>query len=248
MKQVLCILLAISLAFSICACGKEKTSIQEENSSNADTPIITSATEKDAAASTTDPGNGTSAEKENEAQPSETEAEKEEIIIDDPAWDELVSLGKIETENGLLYVTITVPANLVNDETTQESIDKKAGENYTSGVLNEDGSVTYKMTKKQHKAMLDSISESIDQTLKEWINSPEYAIQDITANSDYTSFDVKLSTERLGLAESFMALGFYMLGGMYGVFSGNRGENIEVNYYSVNGDLLNTANSSAMSN
>ena len=76
-----------------------------------------------------------------------TDGSASEELSDDSAWEQLESLGKIVTENGIFYVYITLPAELINRDITQESIDAEAGEAYTSGMLNEDGSVTYKLTK-----------------------------------------------------------------------------------------------------
>jgi hypothetical protein len=59
-------------------------------------------------------------------------------------------------------------------------------------------------------------------------------------------FDAYLSTEEVGLAESFMVMGFYMYGGMYGLLFGHQADNIAVNYYSPSGNLISTANSSEM--
>lgn len=182
---------------------------------------------------------------------SEAETKAEETLtqpeeaIDDPAWDALESMGMIETENGLFYVSITLPAELVGEEVTQESIDEKAGDTYTSAKLNEDGSVTYKMTKKQHKTMLEELGKSIDEELAKLTESDDNAISEITHNADFTSFDVKLTTEDVGMTESFMVLAFYMYGGMYSLFSGKT-DDIIVNYYSANGELIQTADSANM--
>ncbi len=171
---------------------------------------------------------------------------KEEDMIDNESWDKLESLGQIQTENGLMYVSITLPAEFVGEDITQESIDANAGETYTSGKLNDDGSVTYKMTKKQHKAMLDLTAEQIDTALKELVDNEEYAFTSVEHNKDFTSFDVTLSTDEVGINESLMTLAFYMYGGMYSLFTGGEVENVAVNYYSPNGDLISTANSSDM--
>ena len=136
---------------------------------------------------------------------------------------------------------------MVEENITQESIDSKAGETYTSGKLNDDGSVTYKMTKKQHKAMLGSIKQGIEDGLDNLVNSSDYAFKKIEHNDDFTSFDAYLSTDEVGIDESFMVMGFYLYGGMYGLLSGHENENITVNFYSSNGDLIDTANSSDMS-
>ncbi|MBQ0037936.1 MAG: hypothetical protein KBS74_04615 [Clostridiales bacterium] len=170
----------------------------------------------------------------------------EEDAVDDAAWDELESLGNIKTENGVLTVTITVPADFAGEDVTQAKLDEEAGEKFISAKLNDDGSVTYKMTKKQHKAMLDNMVEGMDEALQEMIDSDDYAITGIKHNKDYTQFDVTLSTEDVGLAESFMVIAFYMYGGVYGIFSGHEAADVTVNYYNANGDLLQSANSADM--
>ena len=163
--------------------------------------------------------------------------------INDSAWDELESVGNIQTENGILTASITIPAELVGDEMTQEELDANAESSYISAKLNEDGSVTYKLTKQQHKAMLDDFVETMDQSIQEMLDSEDYAFTDIKYNDDYTQFDVTLSTDEVGFAEGFAALAFYVYGGMYGIFSGHTADNITVNYYDSNGNLIDSANS-----
>lgn len=228
MKKSLNVLLTLFLVFFLCACGGS-SSVGGTTTTNTET-VTTSDIETTV----------TSSEAEIPVSVSEEES------VDDSAWDELKSLGKIETENGLFYVSITMPAEFAGSEITQESIDANAGEMYTSGKLNDDGSVTYKMTKKQHKAMLDNITQSIDEGLQEMVDSSDYAFTKITHNDDFTVFDAYLSTEEVGVTEGFMAMGLYMYGGMYGLFTGHQADNIAVNYYSSSGTLISTANSSAM--
>lgn len=170
----------------------------------------------------------------------------EEDTVDDAAWDELESLGNIKTENGILTVTITVPADFVGDDVTQAELDDDTGDKYLSAKLNEDGSATYKITKKQHKAMLDEMVKELDESLQEMIDSVDYAVTDIKHNADYSQFDVTLSTEEVGLVESFMAIAFYVYGGIYGIFSGHEVTDVTVNYYNTAGDLLESANSADM--
>lgn len=219
MKKAITVLLSALMAAGICGCGNKET------------------------VETTEPAEAVT----------ETETEKEETVtqeedaIDDPSWEVLESLGMVETENGLFFVSITLPAELVGDEITQEKIDAEAGTTYTSGKLNDDGSVTYKMTKAQHKAMLDQLAEAMESALKDMTESGDYAISEITHNADFTSFEVKLTTEDVGMAEGFLAMGLYMYGGMYGIFTGKKTD-ITVNYYSVNGDLIYTANSADAGN
>ena len=238
MKRLFCIILVICMLLALSACGGSNAPAAEPAAPAAPVQETTS---PDTNSNT--PTDNQPPEKQPESAPEPANPDEE---IENEAWDQLESLGKIETENGLFYVSITLPAELVAEDVTQESIDAKAGESYTSGKLNDDGSVTYKMTKKQHKAMVDGIVESIDSSLQEMVDSPDYAFTKITHNGDFTSFDAYLSTEEVGLVEGFMVLGFYMYSGMYSVFTGHEVDNVAVNFYSASGKLINTANSADM--
>lgn len=216
MKKGLTIVLSMMLAFCLLACSNS-TAPQDQEISE------------------------TASETAEETEKEET-VTQEEDAVDDPAWDTLNSLGNVKTENGLLYVYITLPAELVGEDVTQERLEAGVGDTFTSVTLNEDGSVTYKMTKKQHKAMLEELSKSFDDAFDDITASGEYAISEIRHNADYTSFDITLTTEELGLQEGFMVMAFYMYGGMYSIFTGKE-PNITVNYYSAGGNLIQTANS-----
>lgn len=162
----------------------------------------------------------------------------------DAAWDELETQGKIQTENGVQFVTVTIPADFIGDGVTQESLDGNAGKAYISAAKNEDGSVTYKLTKQQHKVMLDEYVKQIEDALQEIAEDPDYNFKGIAYSEDFSEFNVYLSTEELGLSESFMVLAFYMYGGMYAVFAGRSLGDITVHYYNVSGKLVSTSHSS----
>ena len=170
----------------------------------------------------------------------------EDDTIDDAAWDGLKSIGQIQTENGVFTASITLPKDFVGEGITQADIDANAGSTYISGKLNDDGSVTYKMTKKQHKAMLDGIIDNMEKSFEEMVKSEDYSFTSIKHNNDFTQFDVTISGDELGLVESFATLTFYMAGGVYGIFSGKKAEKVIVNFYNSSGKLINTADSSKL--
>lgn len=168
--------------------------------------------------------------------------------IENSVWDELEKMGKLESEDGRFYLTITLPADFVSEELLEDISGENKSEEYVSATVNPDGSVSFKMTKKQHKAMLEGVRKSLDAAFKELIVSPDLAFTEISSNEDLTVFDAHLSSEEVGMTESFMALGFYIFGGMYSVFSGQGERNITVNFYSPDGELIKTMNSSDLDN
>lgn len=164
----------------------------------------------------------------------------------DEDMEKLSALGDVEVENGILLVTITVPAGLAG-EITQEELDASKGTYYQSAVLNEDGSVTYKMTKAQHRAMLDNISSAADEGAQELIDDNEnYTISAITHNADCTVFDVTLDGTEIGFGDAFASYTFFMYGALYGIFNGQTPEHVIANFYDPDGNLIDSYDSADM--
>ena len=166
--------------------------------------------------------------------PLESETVEDSLQEDE---DELSAIGDVEVENGILTVSITLPASLVKD-VTQEDLDNDTSGTYQSAELNDDGSVTMKLTKTQYKGMLASISQELDACIKEISESDDYNINKVEHNDDFSKFDVTLSTDEVGLYDSIASLAFYMYGGMYQIFKGSKSANVVVNYYDTNGALI----------
>ena len=160
--------------------------------------------------------------------------------------EEFNAIGNIEVEENLFDVEFTLPADLVG-ETTQEELDvevAKSGCKYA--VLNEDGSVTYVMTKKQHAALLEETRESFMTTLDEMPGSEGYPeMVSVEVNDKFTEYIVTTTNEELSFAESFSVLGFYMYSGLYSILEGSEIENINVKFVNeASGEVISESNSS----
>ncbi len=174
-----------------------------------------------------------------------TTNEVDEEESGDDKLEDIEAIGDVEVDKGIFNVTLTIPQDFVG-EMTQEKLDETVKEKgYKSATLNEDGSVTYVMTKAQHKEMMDGIKESIDQSLSEMVGSEDYPnITDITANDDYTSFTITTKNTEPDMAESFAAMAFYMYGGMYGIFAGQEVENVHIEYVNADtGEVISSSDS-----
>lgn len=157
--------------------------------------------------------------------------------------------GQIKVEEGLLDVTITMPADFVGEDITQESLDEGVDENrYKSATINEDGSVTYVMTKAQHDAMLKELQDTMDEALDSMAENYEN-MASVKAENDYTKFIVTLNTGEMGLEESFAAFGFTIISGYYHMFKGEETPEIVVDYIDgTTGELIDSWNSSELDN
>lgn len=169
-----------------------------------------------------------------------------EVAASAPTQTDTVS--SIDVDEGLFDVEITIPSSFM-EGTTQEDLDTNVKEyGYKSATLNDDGSATYVMTKKQHKEMMQGMQDSINETLDEMIGSDDYPnITDIKVNDDFTDFTVTTTSTELGLAEAVSVWGFYLYGGMYGAFNGTPADNISVTFVNADtGEVISTSNSSDM--
>lgn len=233
MKKLLAVFLVLIMVTSLAACS---------SNSSAGKPTAASPIEQATLASTAE--KATLAPETPEA--TKDTSKEDELNADMAA---LEAIGEVEVENGILTVSITMPKDFVTEEMTQKKLDADAGENYMSAKLNQDGSVTYKMTKAQHKAMLASMTEGMEKTLQEMVSDNEtYSIAEIKHNDTYSVFDVTMDSETLGLGDSFTVLAFYMYGGIYGIFSGNKADSVTVNFYDPTGKLIQTSNSANLGN
>lgn len=177
------------------------------------------------------------------------ENQESEDAVDD-GLSQLEAIGDVDVDKGLFNVEITIPKDFVGD-TTQDELDESVKEKgYKSATLNSDGSVTYVMTKSQHEEMLSGIKESIDQSLSEMVGSSDYPnITNVEHNADYTSFTITTKNAEPDLSESFSVMALYMYGGMYGIFSGEKVDNVHVDFKNADsGEIISSANSEDMGN
>ena len=161
---------------------------------------------------------------------------------------QLEALGDVEVDKGVFDVTLYIPKDFAGDTTQQELDESVKEKGYKSATLNSDGSVTYVMTKAQHKEMMDGITDSINQSLSEMVGSEDYPnFTDIKANDDFTSFTITTKSTELGLDESFSVINFYMYGGMYAIFNGTHADNLHVDFVNeATGEVIDSANSEDM--
>lgn len=154
-----------------------------------------------------------------------------EVVIKDPDTNESYQLI---SSSGLFNVALTIPAEYV-EGTTQKELNKQAKEGtFKSATLNKDGSVTYVMSKSQHKEMLNTLNDSIADELNKIPNSTDYPnVTKVEANDDYTKFTVTTASTELSFEEQFLSVQLYIYGGMYNAFN-NLSPVISVDY--VNAD------------
>ena len=153
--------------------------------------------------------------------------------VDDDNSSEAKEEAGIEVEKGLLNVEVTLPEMFFKDENVEEMIEESLAEGVKEATENEDGSVTFKMSKKDHKKMLTEMAEEIEGTVDEISNDENFtSIQDITYNKKFTEFTMVVEREVFENSfDGFAVLGLGFSGMFYQVFSGEDIESAEVTVY-----------------
>ena len=159
---------------------------------------------------------------------------------DASSTDSLEAIGNVDVDENLIDVTITIPSDIIGEVTQEELDESTKNKGYKSATLNEDGSVTYVMTKKQHKELLSVISEEIDKGTSELVGSdilPD--VTSITANDNYTLFTITTKNSETSISEVYSVATFYSFGGMYSAFSGEDIDNIHVDFINAeSGEII----------
>ena len=139
----------------------------------------------------------------------------------------------INVDENLLTVEVTMPAAFFENETPEEIQASAKESGFLSCTVNEDGSVTYKMTKGKRAEILRSFKGEIDSTIQEYLSGGENAPQSyrkITYNDKVTQFDVRVDRAAYenSWTDAFYMMGFYILGGYYQIVDGVPNDQVDV--------------------
>lgn len=98
-------------------------------------------------------------------------------------------------------VTVTVPSYGFEEDDDTSSVPEAK-----EAVVNEDGSTTYTLTKKQQKEWKKAVKSNFDDYIKDILdddtNYPN--VEDITYNNDMTEFEIDLATTNIAQSELFI--------------------------------------------
>ncbi len=142
--------------------------------------------------------------------------------------------GALEVDIGLLNVEVTIPSTFIEAEDIDNVVAKAKEDGIKDVTKNADGSVTYKMSKAQHKEMMKEMKTNITTYVDELINDEDFtSIQDIKHNATLTEFTVVVDKAAYENSfDGFATLGLAMSGMYYQAFDGTSGDRLNVTVYS----------------
>lgn len=161
----------------------------------------------------------------------ETKSESNEKVEEET---EEVENEAVEVDKKLINVEITFPASFLeldDEESDIEEIKKEAKEKGIKDVKrNDDGSITYTMSKSTHRKLLNEMQEAVDESIEETMNSEDFpSIKDIKIKNKYDHYEVIVDREGFENGfDGFGLLGVAFSSMYYQLFEGVNPEDYEV--------------------
>lgn len=151
----------------------------------------------------------------------------------------------LKVDKGLLNVEVTIPASFYEGQDIDKAITEAKKEGIKEAIKNDDGSVTYKMSKSVHKKMMKELEESVLETVEEIKTSDDFtSIKDVTYNKSFTEFTLTVNKEEFESSFDAMAsMGLAIVGMYYQLFGGTDPEKFKVTVIfkdESNGEVINT--------
>ncbi|WP_231514929.1 hypothetical protein [Oceanobacillus salinisoli] len=177
---------------------------------------------------------------ENESDNQVESAESEDNVEETDKMKEKDSEESVEVDKGLMNVEVTIPSTLF--ETQNQDIDQVIADAKESGIKevieNNDGSLTYKMSKSKHKEMMADLENQLNTTIEEVKNSEDFvSIQDVNSDKSFSEFTMSVDQEAFENSfDGFAALSLGISGMLYQLFDGVDPENYKVTIFVENVD------------
>ncbi len=159
------------------------------------------------------------------------------------------SEGAVAVDKGLLDVVVTVPASFFEDEDEDiNDIAAEAKENgMKSAVVNDDDSITYKMSKAKHKELMTEMKNNLIEYSDDLLSDEDFtSIKDITYTKKFTEFTIVVEKEAFENSfDGFAVFGLGMSGIYYQLFDGVNPEKLNVTIHTVDestGEKIGTMN------
>ncbi|OED31981.1 hypothetical protein BHE17_04685 [Planococcus maritimus] len=136
----------------------------------------------------------------------------------------------VSVDQGLFDVEVTIPAGFFEGEDPEQVAAEAEQEGIEKVTVNDDGSVTYKMSKAQHKEMMAELATSVEEAKTDILESGDFpSIQSIETSDNYDRFTVNVDRESYeGSFDGFATITLGLVGSFYQLYDGADPDNYEV--------------------
>ncbi|SCZ05549.1 MULTISPECIES: hypothetical protein [unclassified Lysinibacillus] len=151
----------------------------------------------------------------------------------------------LKVDKGLLNVEVTIPATLYKGQDIDFIISEAKNSGIKEVIKNDDGSLTYKMSKSEHKKMMKELKERIVKSVEELKTSEDFtSINDVAYNKSFSEFTLTVNKEKFeGSFDALASFGLALAGMYYQLFNGADVEHYKVTVYikdESNGEVFDT--------
>ncbi|WP_404407917.1 hypothetical protein [Jeotgalibacillus malaysiensis] len=147
---------------------------------------------------------------------------EEDTSNDSGEGEENTEEQSVEVDKGLLNVELTLPASMFEGEDIDQVIADAKEDGAKDVTKNDDGSLTYKMSKSDHKEMMQEIETGLEESLNDIVEGEDFvSIKDISHNDSFEEFTVTVEKETYENSfDGFGILTLGMSGMIYQVYDG----------------------------
>lgn len=133
-------------------------------------------------------------------------------------------------DKGLLNVENTMPASFVEGQDMESTI-KEAEAEGIEVTKNEDGSLTYKMSKSEHKQMMKDLKKKAEESLEEIKTDGTFpSVKDIDYNKSFSKFTMTVDKAAYeNSMDAWSVIGIGITGMMYNLFNGEDMDKMKIN-------------------
>lgn len=174
-----------------------------------------------------------SSDSEPETDPVEESGNAEDAMTDTQESEDTESSEDsqgVSVDQGLFDVEVTIPAGFFEGEDPEQVAAEAEQEGIEKVTVNDDGSVTYKMSKAQHKEMMAELATSVEEAKTDILESGDFpSIQSIETSDNYDRFTVNVDRESYeGSFDGFATITLGLVGSFYQLYDGADPDNYEV--------------------
>lgn len=136
--------------------------------------------------------------------------------------------GGISVDEGLFNVEVTIPSSFFEGEDPEQVAANV--DNAEEATVNDDDSITYKMSKAQHEEMMQEVATSVEEATTTITESGDYpSIQAIETSDNYDHFTVQVDREAYENSfDGFATMTLGVVGSLYQLFNGEDPDSYEV--------------------
>lgn len=149
----------------------------------------------------------------------------------------------LEVDENLFNVEVKLPASFFDGESAEEIIAAAEEQGIKKCVVNEDGSVSYTMSKDKHRELLDGLRSDAEESIASFLEgeSAVASFVDIVYNDNFSEFNITVN-DQYSTWDMFSGFAFYIVGAYYQVFDGANPDEVDVivNFIDEAGELKDT--------